>query len=98
MAQFDVYRLNMGDIVLDIQSNAFAHLATRVVVPLVAAGDVIAPGTKLNPIVRVADIDRILMPQMIGTISKTALRVRIGSLTSEYLRIEAAIDTLTGSY
>lgn len=98
MAQFDVYRLAAGDIVIDVQSDQFSHFATRVVVPLFPADSALRSGERLNPVLRIGEEEGIMMTQMMLAVPTNILRSRIASLASDYLRIEAAIDTLTGSY
>ncbi|TPG15447.1 CcdB family protein [Sphingomonas oligophenolica] len=48
MAQFDVYRLSSGDVVVDCQTDQLWHLATRVVVPLFADHEGVPPNARLN--------------------------------------------------
>ncbi|WP_380788413.1 CcdB family protein [Sphingomonas sp. R86521] len=98
MAQFDVYRLVTGDVVLDIQSEAFGHLRTRVVVPLLMASNETPPESRLTPILQVAGVSRIMMTYLIATILANTMRTNICSVTNDYLRIEAALDTLIGNY
>jgi len=100
VSQFDVYRNPDAStrarfpFLLEIQSDLLESLATRVVVPLAAAGDDTTPIARLMPVFEV-DGRRVVMrtPEMAG-IPRKAIGAHVGSLAAQRHEIVAALDVL----
>ena len=102
MPQFDVYRSprpKLFPLLLDVQANLLARLASRVVIPLMTLEAYGArPITRLHPVASFAGIAYVLVTHELATIPTTALREPIGSLASQRPMLIAALDLLfTGS-
>lgn len=84
---------------LDIQADLLASLATRVVVPLISVKRHQArPMTRLNPTTRLRGTEYVLLFQELSAMPASALGAAIGSLKSRRAEMIAAIDLLlTGS-
>jgi toxin CcdB len=96
MAQFDVYRMQNGGLVLDVQADIFADIGTRLVVPLMRE-EATAPTTpRLHPRFLVSGEELILMTELAAAIRTSDLRQRVTSLAQERFRIIGAIDVLLG--
>ena len=97
MAQFGVYAISTGGLVVDCQAELLFDLDTRFVVPLLPAGLVNAT-SRLNPNFMI-DGDRLtLFPQGAATVPRNELRNQIGSLVGEGHTILNALDfLLTGN-
>jgi len=92
--QFDVFRTGEGVLVVVVQNDLFAAMATRVVVPLVAAG---AAGKRiygLNPEVAFADEVLVLMPQLAATLTLAELGQPVGAVSHLREAITRAVETL----
>lgn len=104
MAQFDVYRNANSETrqrvpyLLDIQSELFASLSTRVVVPLMLASEVGRPLKELNPKVSLEEVEVVLsIPELAG-LPVQLLGERVANLKHLRAEIISAIDFLiTGS-
>lgn len=101
MAQFDVYRNPRRGphvLLLDVQADVLARLATRAVVPLMTLKRYGAkPISRLNPTAKVEGVDYILLVQELAAIPATALGVKVTSLAGRRTDIVAALDlVLTG--
>ena len=98
MAQFELFRNPRGGdypLLLDVQSELLARLATRVVVPLMTVKRYGArPITRLNPTVRVRNVEYVLVFQELAAIPSTTLRAPVGSLASRRTELIAALDLL----
>lgn len=97
MAQFDVHRNPRGGrypLLLDVQAELLASLATRVVVPLTRARTLGKPITHLNPVVTINGVDHIAVFQELAAIPTTALGDRVASLAARRSDIIAALDLL----
>lgn len=97
MAQFDVFRLSDGSMVLDCQSDELGAYETRFIVPLIVAEVDTVTMPRLHPRFRIAEAEVVMVTHFAATISRRELTTRIGSLEHERLRIISAIDVLTGS-
>ncbi len=96
--QVDLHRNPRGGtypLLLDIQADLLASLATRAVVPLTTrkrhGARVI---TRLNPIVAVGGIDDVLVFQELSAVPTSALGAVVGSMAARRAEIVAAIDLL----
>lgn len=97
MPQFDVYRT--GDVyALDCQSDNLPHLISRLTVPLVRVEDAPPAIAKLNPVLIVDGQSCSMLTQFAGAVSARSLGEPIASFAEHRLIIQAALDTLTGSY
>jgi toxin CcdB len=98
MAQFDLHRNPRGGsypLLLDVQADLLDRLATRVVVPLVAARRHGArPITRLNPVVSHDGKDYVALFQELAAIPVSALGERVGSLADRRADLVAAVDLL----
>lgn len=97
MAQFDVYRLPDGGLILDCQSDLLDDIGTRFVIPLVP--DAYAPpvNERLNPSFEVAGETVRMVTQFATAVRTVELRTVVGSIAQDHNRIIGAIDVLTGS-
>lgn len=96
MAQFDVYRVRGGGLVVDCQSNLLSALPTRFVAPLrVHAGRTI---DRLNPIFRIEDRDYAMVAQLAGAIDRRAILATVASLAEHDLSVKAALDMLVTGF
>jgi len=99
MPQFDVYRNPRGGsiypLVVDVQSELFAQLDSRVVVPMTPraryAGPVLA---RAIPIVVVESREYALVVPALAAIAKSTLGKPVGSLAARRFEIIAALDML----
>ena len=98
MAQFDVFhnpRRGAFPLLLDVQADLLAPLATRVVVPMAKFQRYGAkPITRLNPTASVRGVEYVLVFQEVAAVPATALGKRVASLASRRDEIVAAIDLL----
>ena len=99
MSQFDVHR-NTGrsaseiPYVVIVQSAAFDKRKRRVVVPLVAVGNVKPPHSGVNPVFTIKGSKVVLHPFDMVSVSVGSLGELVGSLTDEGDTIIAALDEL----
>lgn len=104
MAQYDVYR-NPNPatraripFLLDVQSDLFDTLATRIVVPL-CVPDVLAgkPAERLNPEFKVGGRAVLMLTPELAGVPAKSLGKRVGNLAGERFAIVGALDlALTG--
>ena len=98
MAQFDLFknpRTTRYPYLLDVQAEVLARLATRVVVPLMTLKRYGAkPISRLNPTVRIGNVDHIVLVQELAAIPGSELRDKVLSLASRRVEIVAALDLL----
>ncbi len=98
MSQFDVFRNPRGGVyplLLDVQADVLAGLATRVVVPLTTlkryGGK---PITRLNPTASIACTEYVLVFQELAAIPAASLGEPITSLASRRTDLIAAVDLI----
>lgn len=94
MAQFDVYALKDGAMVIDCQADHFANIATRVVAPLEPVAQSPQQQMRLNPIFDVNGEQLMLLTQFATALRTTELREPIASLSHARLAIIGAFDML----
>jgi toxin CcdB len=97
MAQFDVHSNPRGGefpYVVDVQSELLAHLATRVVVPIMELERYGRPITRLNPTAAVSNRTYVLVFQELAAVPKSALGERVASLARQREELVAALDLL----
>lgn len=98
MAQFDLHKNPRGGaypLLLDVQAELLAGLATRVVVPLMTVKRYGArPITRLNPIATIHGVEHVLLFQELAAVPPAALGERVGSLAERRADLVAALDLL----
>ncbi|MAU53301.1 MAG: plasmid maintenance protein CcdB [Roseovarius sp.] len=93
MAQFDVFRLGNGQLVVDLQTDLIGIDASRVVAPLRDADRYVAfPG--LTPMVDLAGTAWIVRVQELAAVPGAELRDRVGSLAGHRDALKCALDIL----
>lgn len=93
MAQFDVFRLQGGMLVVDLQTDLIGIEASRIVAPLREVGRYAAfPG--LTPKVEIDGRDWIVRVQELAAIPGAELRDRVTSLAGERDALKRALDIL----
>ncbi|HEV8036916.1 CcdB family protein [Yoonia sp.] len=93
MAQFDLYRLNGGQLVVDLQTDLIGIDASRSVAPLREVGRYVAfPG--LTPTVEHNGSTWIVRVQELAAIPGAELRDRVGSLAVHRDALKRALDIL----
>jgi toxin CcdB len=93
MAQFDVYRLPDGPLVVDCQADFLSFLQSRFVVPLLPP-NIVEGGAGLNPRFVIEGEPLHLFPQGAATVPASDLRAQAGSLAKHGFTILNAIDFL----
>lgn len=93
MAQFDLYRLNDGQLVVDLQTDLIGIEASRIVAPLRDAGRyAVFPG--LTPPVEVDGAAWIVRVQELAAVPGAELRTRVGTLAAHRDALKRALDIL----
>ncbi|MCZ8152973.1 MAG: CcdB family protein [Rhodobacteraceae bacterium] len=93
MAQFDVFRLRSGTLVVDLQTDLIGMEASRMVAPLREAGRYAAfPG--LTPMVEIEGTVWIVRVQEMAALPGAELRDFVTSLASERDALMRAVDIL----
>jgi toxin CcdB len=95
MGQFDVYagvgRSNR--LVVDLQSDLLAPIATRIVAPLFQRSETPVL-TELSPPVRIDEREFVVMIPLLASIPVRELQRPVGSLVSDQDAIKRALDAL----
>jgi toxin CcdB len=98
MPQFDVFKNPRGGaypLLLDVQADVLARLATRVVVPLMTLKRYGSkPITRLNPIASIDGTDYVFVFQELAAIPAATLGEPVTSLASRRAELTAAVDLL----
>lgn len=93
MAQFDLYRLRDGQLVVDLQTDLIGIEASRIVAPLREAGRYAAfPG--LTPSVEVEGTAWIVRVPELAAVPGAELREPVGSLAAHRDALQRALDNL----
>ena len=93
MAQFDVFRLRSGVLVVDLQTDLIGLDSSRMVAPLREAGRYAAfPG--LTPIVEVEDKAWIVRVQEMAALPGSELRNPVANLVAQRDALKRAVDIL----
>lgn len=91
MAQFDLYRLGSGQLVVDLQTDLIGIDASRVVAPLRAAGRYAAfPG--LTPVVELEGAAWIVRTPELAAVARVELGAPVGSLAVHRDALKRALD------
>jgi toxin CcdB len=97
MAQFDVFRLSDGSLVIDCQSDLIYGYETRIVAPLIEPEDGAVLMPRLHPRFTIGGEEFVMVTQFVTAIRIQELRLKVETLAHERDRIIGAIDVLTGS-
>lgn len=97
MAQFDVFHLEGGVLVVDFQTDLIGLDASRIVAPLREKGTYTALPA-LTPEVHIAGKDWIVRTQELAAIPGTELHTKVGSLEAERDRLKRALDVLVDGF
>jgi toxin CcdB len=98
VAQFQVYRLPGGPLVIDLQSNLI-DTGSRVVAPLVPATGELKPITRLEPVFEVEGQQYSLHAAEVAAIPAGFTRVRpVADLSSQEYAIRGALDMLFSGF
>ena len=92
MAQYDVYELAAAGWVVDVQSDLLDPLATCVVVPLMPRDAAPTPARRLNPVLNVDGQERVLVPQFLAAVQRSALTGPVANVADDRDAITAALD------
>ncbi|MFO1141913.1 MAG: CcdB family protein [Amaricoccus sp.] len=92
--QFDVFRIEDGVLVVNVQSDLLDAMHTRVVAPLLPAGEAGRPMRGLNPGLRFGEDEVVLMPQLMATVAVRALGRPVGSIGHLRDAVVRAMDIL----
>ena len=93
MAQFDLYRLKDGQLVVDLQTDLIGIDASRIVAPLREAGRYTAcPG--LTPSIEAEGATWIVRVQELAAVPGAELRDPVGSLAEHRDALKRAFDIL----
>lgn len=99
MAQFDIYRnRDEPGYLLDCQADMLSGLSTRLVVPLLPPDYAPSPSRRLNPALRVAGEDFVMMTHFAAAVQERSLGRVVGSLAKDYITIVNAFDMLLTGY
>lgn len=97
MAQFDVYRLSGGMLVVDLQTDLIGLDATRIVAPLREEGAYARfPG--LTPTVEIEERRWIVRLPEMAAVSAGELRTRIGSIGHARDALKRGLDILIDGF
>lgn len=93
MAQFDVYRLRGGQLVVDLQTDLIGIEASRIVAPLRDAGRYTAfPG--LTPVIDIEGTSWVVRVQELAAVPGGELRDKVTSLQDHRDALKRALDIL----
>ena len=99
MAQYDVYRLPDGRLVVDMQASSLSALPTRMAAPLVPTDMGPAPLAHLEPIFNVGDVLCALHVGEMAAIPRGVLAdPPVATLAEDAYRITKAIDFLFAGF
>ncbi|MBI3902872.1 MAG: CcdB family protein [Nitrosomonadales bacterium] len=100
MAQFDVYlNPNSGTrdaipYLLDVQADLLDRLATRVVVPLIAAEQMTVAARQLNPQFKIKGVTVVMSTAELAGVSSRSMGDKVTSMKNKRDEIIAALDLL----
>ena len=94
MAQFQVFRLASGVLVVDCQSDDLADLPSRFVLPLLDPDQVPDPIKALHPVILIDGREMLLAAHAGAAISRNHLGKPLQSLESHRYAILSALDFL----
>lgn len=95
MARFDVHRVSGGQgFLLDVQADHLSALPSRIVVPLLPPSDILPAIRDLNPVLRVAEQDVVMMTHYLTAIPRRELGRAVGNLMEDNDTITRALGLL----
>ncbi len=94
MSQFTVYRTPDGQLLIDCQSDALAHLNTRLVAPLLPLDRAPPQHARLNPVFNVMGERVVMVTQFMATVVVAELGDEISDLLDARYAVTGAIDML----
>jgi toxin CcdB len=95
MARFKVYRMDdQGALAIDLQSNLFDGLQTRVMAPLVLVDDVASLVPRLNPRFEIDGMRYAMMTEFLASVPIRELGMAVADLSARADDITAATDFL----
>lgn len=97
MAQFHVYRLAGGQLVLDLQSDLI-DTGTRVVAPLFALADGPRPIGRLEPVLDLAGAPHVLHTAEMAAIPSALLRDEVADVSAQDYGIRGALDMVFSGF
>ena len=97
-AQFDVYRLPNGRLVVDVQSPLATVHGTHLVIPLIEWGDATPAIDRLNPRLDFDGSTWVLATHFATTIDAKLLKDAVASLADEEWAIKGALDFLVNGF
>jgi len=98
MAQFDVYRMADGELVVDVQTDLLGSFDSRVVVPLMLPADAPIKHQRFNPEVVIEGKTYVMVTQFMIAVDRPALRDRIDNLDRNYDQLKLAYDMLFNGF
>ncbi len=98
MAQFDVYRMENGELVLDVQTDLLGRFESRLVVPLMAPEEAPVAHPRLNPPLQVDGAGYVMVTQFTTAVRRTTLSKPITNLVGNYDEIRAALDMIFNGF
>lgn len=95
MARLSLYETPQSDrLLLDVQSNLFDNLSTRVVIPLLPASVTPPSISRLHPVLTIDGVPYVLATHLISAVPREVLSRQRGSLADRRDEITAALDML----
>ena len=94
MAQFDVFRTEHGDMIVDCQAEAWSAYNTRFVAPLFPLDDKLPRVERLNPVFTIEGEKMVMMTEFAAAVPTRELRRTGISLADHDLTIKSALDIL----
>jgi toxin CcdB len=98
MAQFHVYRLANGALVIDCQSDLVDGFATRLTVPLVPPGNINRPLPRLLPLFSIEGVEYVMATPFAAAIPARELGHSIADLSAESYTVTGALDMLLSGF
>lgn len=98
MAQFDVFHLRDGVLVVDVQSDLIAIAGTRFVIPIIPPDEDARPSHRLNPELVFREVTYVLATHIAGAVAVSALGNPLGSVLKYEYAIKSALDMLISGY
>lgn len=98
MAQFHVYRIAGGRLVLDLQTDLI-DTGTRVVAPLLPLADGPTPLGRLEPILKIEDIAHVLHTAELAAVPSGLVKgAGVADLTAQAYEIKGALDMVFSGF
>ncbi|HLY90979.1 MAG TPA: CcdB family protein [Acetobacteraceae bacterium] len=96
MARLDVHARRDGGpgYLLDVQADLLSSLNTRLVVPLLPAGQAPKPAARLNPLFEIAGDPVVMVTQFSSAVPIRELGDRVATLADRHETVMAALDML----